>query len=358
MKPIIVLGAGKIGRMVAHLLQTSGDYAVTAVDADAAFLSETSRLAPGCRTAEARFDDAAALDRLFQGAFAVVSCAPFHCNECIASRAKAARAHYLDLTEDVRVTKRVKELARGAESAFVPQCGLAPGFITIAAMHVVEGLEELHEVAMRTGALPEHPSNALKYNLTWSTEGLINEYIQPCEAVVDGQLVLVPALEGLERVMIGGIELEAFNTSGGLGTLAETLAGRVRHLSYKTMRYPGHNAVMKILLQDLRFREHAREFKHVLERAIPGTQQDIVAIFTSAIGTVGGRLTQRTYAKIIRNGVIGGHHWTAIQITTAAGVCAMLDLLAAGKLPQKGFVRNEDAKYADFVANRFGRHYA
>lgn len=358
MKPIIVLGAGKIGRMVAHLLQSSGDYAVTAVDLDAAYLRETERLAPGCKSAEARFDDAAALDRLLKGAYAMVSCAPFHCNELIATRAKAAGAHYLDLTEDVRVTKKVMALAKGAGSAFAPQCGLAPGFITIAAMHVVEGMQELHEVSMRTGALPEHPSNALKYNLTWSTEGLINEYIQPCEAVIDGELVLVPALEGLERVMIGGIELEAFNTSGGLGTLAETLAGRVRHLNYKTMRYPGHNAVMKLLLQDLRFREHPKEFKHVLERAVPGTHQDIVAIFTSAVGMSNGRLAQRTYAKIIRNGVIGGHHWTAIQITTAAGVCAMLDLLAQGKLPQKGFVRNEDANYADFVANRFGRHFA
>lgn len=358
MKPVVILGSGKIGRMVAHFLQTSGDYAVTAVDHAPALLESTALLAPGCRTAVAHFDDKAALDRLLQGAYAVISCAPFFCNELIAERAKAAGVHYLDLTEDVRVTKHIKELARGAATAFIPQCGLAPGFITIAATHVIEGMKELHEVRMRTGALPEHPNNALKYNLTWSTDGLINEYIQPCEAVVDGKLILVPALEGLERVMIGGIELEAFNTSGGLGTFAETLEGRVRHLNYKTMRYPGHNAVMKLLLHDLRFREHADELKNVLERSIPGTQQDIVAIFTSAIGTAAGKLVERTYAKIIRNATIGGHHWTAIQITTAAGICAMLDLLREGKVPQQGFVRNEDASYAAFLANRFGAHYA
>jgi len=358
MKPIVVLGSGKIGRTVVHMLQRSGDYVVTAVDLEPSLLEETAKLAPGSRAAVARFDDAKALDQVLRGAYAVVSCAPFFCNELIAERAKAAKVHYLDLTEDVRVTRSVQSLAKGAETAFIPQCGLAPGFVTIAASHVIEGLDELHEVRMRTGALPEHPSNALKYNLTWSTEGLINEYIQPCEAVVDGKLVLVPALEGLERVMIGGIELEAFNTSGGLGTFAETLADKVRHLNYKSMRYPGHNAVMKILLHDLRFREHPDELKMVLERSIPGTRQDIVAVFTSAVGTVGGRLTQRTYAKIIRHAVIDGHHWTAIQITTAAGVCAMLDLLREGKLPQRGFVRNEDATYADFMDNRFGARYA
>jgi len=358
MKPVVVLGSGKIGRMVVALLQQSGDYAVTAVDHAPPLLEKTAKVAAGCKTAQAAFDDKAALDRLLKGAYAVVSCAPFFCNELIAQCAKAAGVHYFDLTEDVRVTRAVKALAEGAATAFIPQCGLAPGFITIAATHVIEGMDVLHEVRMRTGALPEHPNNALKYNLTWSTDGLINEYIQPCEAVVDGQLIMVPALEGLERVMIGGIELEAFNTSGGLGTFAETLAGRVRHLNYKTMRYPGHNAIMKLLLHDLRFREHPGELKQVLERSIPGTHQDIVAIFTSAIGMSGGQLTQRTYAKIIRNAVIGGHHWTAIQITTAAGVCAMLDLLREGKLPQRGLVRNEDASYADFIANRFGAHYA
>lgn len=358
MKPIVVLGSGKIGRTVVSFLQGCGDYTVTAVDVDPALLQEAARTAPGSRTVQARFDDAAALDGVLKGAYAVVSCAPFFCNELIAQRAKAAGVHYLDLTEDVRVTKAVKALAEGASTAFIPQCGLAPGFITIAATHVIEGMDDLHEVRMRTGALPEHPNNALKYNLTWSTDGLINEYIQPCEAVVDGSLIMVPALEGLERVMIGGIELEAFNTSGGLGTFAETLAGRVRHLNYKTMRYPGHNAVMKLLLHDLRFREHPGELKAVLERSIPGTHQDIVAIFTSAIGMAAGKLVQRSYAKIIRNATIGGHHWTAIQITTAAGICAMLDLLNEGKVPQRGFVRNEDASYADFLANRFGSHYS
>lgn len=358
MKNVLVLGAGKIGRMVAFLLQTCGDYQVTVMDSHQGSLEETLALAPGSRSVRAGFDDRAALDRSLEGAWAVVSCAPFHCNTLIAEHAKAKGVHYLDLTEDVAVTKRVMELAKGSRTAFAPQCGLAPGFITIAAAHVLEGLTDLQEVRMRVGALPEFPSNALKYNLTWSTEGLINEYIQPCEAVVDGTLVTVPALEGLEQLMVDGIELEAFNTSGGLGTFALTLQGKVKHLSYKTMRYPGHNAILRMLLWDLGFREHRDELRRVFERALPTTHQDVVAIFVSATGTHHGRFTERTYAKLVRHREIGGKHWTAIQITTACGVCAVLDLMHEGRVATHGLVRNEDVRFADFIANRFGRHFA
>ena len=358
MKDVLVLGAGKIGRMVCSLLQSSGDYRVAVMDSSERSVRETLALAPGAKGLAGRFDDQAAIDRGLDGAWAVVSCAPFFCNPMIAERAKAKGVHYLDLTEDVAVTKKVMELARGAKTAFIPQCGLAPGFITIAANSVIAGMTDLHEVRMRVGALPEFPSNALKYNLTWSTDGLINEYIQPCEAVVDGKVVTVPALEGLEHMTIDGTEFEAFNTSGGLGTFALTLEGKVKHLSYKTMRYPGHNAILKLLLWDLGFREHRDELKRAFERALPTTKQDIVAIFVSAAGMVDGTFTERTYARIVRHREIGGHHWTAIQIPTACGITAVLDLLHEGKLPQHGFVRNEDVSLEAFLANRFGRHYA
>ncbi|MFM7798597.1 MAG: saccharopine dehydrogenase family protein, partial [Planctomycetota bacterium] len=296
MKNVLVLGAGKIGRMVASLLQGCGDYQVLVMDSHDGSLRETLALSPGAKGTGGRFDDQAAVDRALDGQWAVVSCAPFFCNPMVAERAKAKGVHYLDLTEDVAVTKKVMELAKGARTAFIPQCGLAPGFITIAANHVIRGMGDMHEVKMRVGALPEFPSNALKYNLTWSTDGLINEYIQPCEAVIDGKLVVVPALEGLEHMMIDGIEFEAFNTSGGLGTFALTLEGKVKHLSYKTMRYPGHNAILKLLLWDLGFREHREELKAAFERALPTTKQDIVAIFVSAAGQVDGRYMERTYA--------------------------------------------------------------
>ena len=358
MRDIALIGAGKIGRMAAHLLATCGDYRVRVADSHAPSVEPIARTYPAVTGHVIDFADAAALDRILAGTAAVISCAPFRCNRLIAERAKIHGSHYLDLTEDVAVTKATLELAKGARTAFIPQCGLAPGFITIVATHLVHGMDEIHDLRLRVGALPRFPDNQLKYNLTWSTDGLINEYCNPCEALIDGKMTLVPPMEQLETILINGIEFEAFNTSGGLGTLADSLMGRARNVNYKTIRYPGHQKLIKFLLDDLAMRDHRDELGKIFERAIPTTMQDQIVIYVSAIGMVRGKLTERTYANAVLHKVIDGEEWTGIQITTAAGVCAVLDLLMQGRIPQQGFVRMEQIAYADFIANRFGRHYA
>jgi saccharopine dehydrogenase-like NADP-dependent oxidoreductase len=208
---------------------------------------------------------------------------------------------------------------------------------------------------MRVGALPQYPSNALNYNLTWSTDGVINEYIEPCEAIVDGHFMEVPALEEREEFSLDGITYEAFNTSGGLGTLAETLKGKVDTLNYRTIRYPGHAAIMKALLNDLGLRHRRDLLKDILENALPTTTQDVVIIFVTVSGRREGRLIQETYANKIYSRPVGGKVYSAIQMTTAASICAVLDLLAQGILPQKGFIHQEDIRLKDFLANRFGK---
>src|SRR6185437_13150169 len=115
----------------------------------------------------------------------------------VAAAAREAGCHYFDLTEDVAVTRRVSTLAAEAACAFVPQCGLAPGFISIAGGELIRHFDSLRSVRLRVGALPQHPDNVLKYSLTWSTEGLINEYGNPCQAIVDGRTVEVAPLEGM-----------------------------------------------------------------------------------------------------------------------------------------------------------------
>lgn len=357
MKRIVVVGAGKIGRIVARMLAETGDYAVALADRDEAALARAAEGTP-LVTAAIDIGDHRSLTRLLAGAFAVVSAAPWHLTRAVAEAAAAAGVHYLDLTEDVATTKRVRELAEGASTAFIPQCGLAPGFVSIVANDLAAGFDALDEVRLRVGALPQFPTNALNYNLTWSTDGVINEYIEPCEAIRDGRLVQTAALGEREEFSLDGVRYEAFNTSGGLGTLCETLAGKVRALNYRSIRYPGHCAVMKALLDDLRLRERRDVLKDILEKAVPTTMQDVVIVFVTVAGTKDGVLTQETYAKKIYAERIGGCVLSAIQITTAAGVCAVLDLLAEGRLPQAGFVRQEDVRLADFLANRFGRAYA
>ncbi len=357
MRSVVVVGAGKIGSVVARMLAGTGDWTVAIVDrAAAAFdlLEAHPSLAPHV----VDIDDSKRLLEVLNGAFAVLSAAPFHMTTRVAEAAKAAGCHYFDLTEDVASTRRIKILAEGASTAFMPQCGLAPGFISIVAADLIKRFESLDTVKLRVGALPQYPSNALNYNLTWSTDGVINEYCEPCEAIVDGIKREVPPLGEREEFSLDGVTYEAFNTSGGLGTLAETLDGRVRHLTYKTIRYPGHARIMKALLNDLRLRDRREVLKDILEHAVPTTLQDVVIVFVTVSGTRGGRLEQETYAHKIYSREVAGRVLSAIQVTTASGICALLELVADGTLPQAGFLRQEDVPLAAFLANRFGKVYA
>ena len=357
MKKIVVIGAGKIGSMICELLGGCGDYQVAVIDRSAEALArlETS---VGVERVQLDIADPGELARPLDGAFAVLSAAPYHLTSRVAEAARAAGAHYLDLTEDVASTRRVKQLAAGASTAFIPQCGLAPGVITIVAADLCKRFERLHDVRMRVGALPKYPSNALNYNLTWSTDGLINEYCEPCEAIVNGELHETAPLEELEEFALDGVTYEAFNTSGGLGTLCETLAGKARNLNYKTIRYPGHAHIMKALLNDLRLRDRRDVLKDILENAVPATLQDVVIVFVTVSGVQDGRLVQETYANKIYSQPVGGVVRSAIQVTTAAGICGVLDLLAEGQLRGRGFVRQEEIALGRFLAGRFGRYYA
>ena len=342
--------------MIAELLVGCGDYAVTVVDRSQAQLDRLeTRHTIGKIAAD--ITQAEVLHKILLGKFAVLSAAPYHATRLIAEAAKAVGAHYLDLTEDVASTRAVKHLAQGARSAFIPQCGLAPGFITIVASSLAAGFDQLNDVRMRVGALPKFPSNALNYNLTWSTDGVINEYCEPCEAIVNGQLRETQPLEELEEFSLDGILYEAFNTSGGLGTLCETLAGKVRNLNYRTIRYPGHAAIMKALLNDLRLRDRRELLKDILENAVPITLQDVVIVFVTVSGMRNGQLMQETYANKIYAASVGGRVRSAIQITTAGAICAVLDLLSAEVLPQRGLIRQEDIDIKAFLSNRFGKCY-
>jgi saccharopine dehydrogenase-like NADP-dependent oxidoreductase len=357
MKDIVVIGAGKIGTTVAGLLAATGDYQITLADLSPDVLDRLDRV-ERIDTAAVDVEDSSRLLDLVNGKFAVVNAAPFHLTAPIAEAARAARTHYLDLTEDVASTRRVRELAAGASTAFFPQCGLAPGFVSIVGFDLAQRFDTLDSVKLRVGALPQYPSNALNYNLTWSTDGLINEYCEPCEAIVNGGRREVAPLEGLEEFSLDGVTYEAFNTSGGLGTLCDTLEGKVRNLNYQTIRYPGHRAIMRALLNDLRLRDRREVLKDILEHAVPTTLQDVVIVFVIVTGRKGNQFVQETYANKIYSRDVNGRTLSAIQITTAGAICCVLDLLATDQLPQTGCIRQEEIALKMFVANRFGKVFA
>jgi saccharopine dehydrogenase-like NADP-dependent oxidoreductase len=355
---IVLLGTGHIGHAIARLLHlhAGGDYQILAADRDAHALHAMQAL--GVRTALVDFTDHDALCSLLSGNDACLNALPYHMATAVAKAAKMSSVHYFDLTEDVRATKAIAKLAAGADTAFMPQCGLAPGFIGIAAHHLARDFDDIHEVKMRVGALPEFPTNELKYNLTWSVDGLVNEYCHPCEAIRDGKMQDIQPLEGLEHFSLDGVEYEAFNTSGGLGTLCNTLAGKVRNLDYKSVRYPGHRNLVKFLLEELRLRDDLEQLKSILRKSVPATTQDVVLVFVTVSGMRGGQYVQEVFTRKIFAATRNGVHESAIQITTAAGICTALDLFRQGKLPAHGFIRQEQIALPDFLANRFGRVYA
>jgi saccharopine dehydrogenase-like NADP-dependent oxidoreductase len=359
---VLILGAGKIGTLISGLLAESGSYEVHLGDVNegAAQAVVNAHGLPGLYGHRVDAADPASLDEQLKShpVDAVISSLPFYCNITVAEAARRAGVHYFDLTEDVEVTRAVRQIADGAAQAFVPQCGLAPGFISIAANELIGHFDELRTVKLRVGALPQHPNNVLKYSLTWSTEGLINEYGNPCEAIVDGRRVEAAPLEGLEEIEIDGTLYEAFNTSGGLGSLGETHAERVRYMDYKTMRYPGHCEQMRLLMNDLKLNHDRATLKRILENAVPQTLQDVVVIYVAVTGTQDGELREENYVNKVYPQKIARRLWSAIQVTTASGICAVVDLVFNSSGRHRGFVRQEDFRLNDVLQNRFGTHYA
>lgn len=359
---VMITGAGKIGSLIACMLSDSGSYQVHLADVDfnGADVKRLLNEIPQIKTVALDVKDEQSVKSYLEKhqISAVISILPYFLNTHVATAAKLANAHYFDLTEDTSVTDAVKQIAEGAKTAFVPQCGLAPGFISIAANSLMQEFETVHHAKLRVGALPQRANNALHYSLTWSTDGVINEYGNPCYGIEGGKPVVMAPLEGLESIQIDGCEYEAFNTSGGLGSLGELYAGKVQSMNYKTMRYPGHCSKMKMLMNDLRLNEDRGTLKRILERAIPKTYQDIVIVYVTVEGMKQGELSEKSYVKKIYPVTIKNLEWSAIQVSTASGVCAVVDLVLGQGNEYQGLVLQEKFKLADVLANRFGQYYA
>jgi saccharopine dehydrogenase-like NADP-dependent oxidoreductase len=206
---------------------------------------------------------------------------------------------------------------------------------------------------MRVGALPLSASNQMKYYLSWSTAGLINEYCQFGEALYQGRRIPTAPLDGVERLTIDGVEYEAFNTSGGVATMCETFQDKISDLSYKTLRYPGHRDLMKFLLYDLNLSQRRDVLTQIFDQEVPLTFSDVVVIYVNSVGNDESGLIQRSFVKKIYAGRVLARPLSAIQLSTAAGVTAVLELFARGELPS-GFVKQESISLEQFFSTHWG----
>ncbi|HWA25560.1 MAG TPA: saccharopine dehydrogenase C-terminal domain-containing protein [Lacunisphaera sp.] len=349
-----IIGAGKVGGTIATLLE-SCKFCRSVALADARPAVDLKGLRKA-RFTQVDVKQPAQLAAFIKGRDAIVSAAPFFLNRAIATACAQAGVSYFDLTEDVATTAFIQQLAAKAPRAtFMPQCGLAPGAINIVGGSLASSLQQVRNCEMRVGALPLNASNQMKYYLSWSTAGLINEYCQVGEALHGGKLVTTMPLDGVERITIDGTEYEAFNTSGGVATMCQTFAGKVGDLNYKTMRYPGHRDLMKFLLQDLNLAPRQELVTQIFDQEVPLTESDVVVFYVSVVGTDnGGGLRQRSFIKKMHGDTIQGRKLNAIQLTTAAGITGVLELFAKGKLGP-GFVRQESVALEDFLGTKWGR---
>ena len=286
-----------------------------------------------------------------QGVDAVISAGPYAVNKNIAQIAAEESIGYFDLTEDVETTDFIKELK--SESILMPQCGLAPGAINICAASMMEEFDDVKEVLMRVGALPRFTTNEMSYYLSWSTNGLINEYCNEADAIYEGKPIKVMPLEGAEKLVIEGESFEAFNTSGGCATMCETYADKVENLTYKTIRYPGHLNHMKFLFNDLHLKKNKDILEKLFDKEVPRTKNDLIIFFVKVIGLIDGVLQEKTYLRKI----YGDERFSAIQLTTASGACSALKMFLDGKILSKGFIKQESLSWDDFTDNKFGNVY-
>ncbi len=287
-----------------------------------------------------------------QGLDAVISAGPFAVNKNIAQVAAEESIGYFDLTEDVETTEYIRNLK--SESILMPQCGLAPGAINICAAGMMEEFDSVNEVLMRVGALPRFTTNEMSYYLSWSTNGLINEYCNEADAIYEGKAVKLMPLEGAEKLVIEGESFEAFNTSGGCATMCETYADKVENLTYKTIRYPGHLNHMKFLFNDLHLKKNKDVLEKLFDKEVPRTKNDVIIFFVKVIGLVDDVLQEKTYLRKI----YGNEKFSAIQLTTASGACSVLKMFLDGKLESKGFTKQESLSWKDFLDNKFGEVYS
>jgi saccharopine dehydrogenase-like NADP-dependent oxidoreductase len=362
---VAILGAGQIGRAAYQILSDLGrspqsinflfEIDAFVIDADQ---DNISKLVDGSHLVinlvDSSIEDIAEI-LISRQVTHVINALPFSLNEKAASVALSANCSYIDFTEDDIMADKVQKIFKDSNLNCAVKCGLAPGFINYIGYKLVGKIDTPDSLMISVGALPRNVSYSsnypeYSYNLSWSVDGLVNEYIRPCRVRRNGELKELAPLGNLTTVILDGVEYEAAYTSGGVGNLARDLTN-VPNVAYMTLRYPGHYRYVRAIVQEAH--GNFDKIKKVFLEVFPFTDDDVIVVYANALGKdKNGNIIRRNYA----NKFYGVNGLSGIQSTTAAAGIAMLELMLAERV--KGIINQTDVPFDDFTNTQaFTKYY-
>jgi len=358
---ILVLGAGRMGLGAAYDLthNSEGVELVTLADLDGSRARAVAETLKTGRARAAQLDvaDRARVVALMREHDAVISCVEYFHNPALARAAVEAGTNFCDLGGNNAAVAEELSLdaeARAAGVNVIPDCGLAPGMVAVLAMHGAARFSTLEGLHIRVGGLPLEPRPPLDYQIVFSVEGLINEYVERARVIRGGRITEVESMTEVEALSFGPPyeRMEAFQTSGGTSTLPETFLGRVRELDYKTIRYPGHCEKFRLLVElglaggeevevgGARVRPR-KLLGEMLYRHLPADGPDVVLVRLEFVGRLEGseRAARLRYDIIDRFDERAG--LSAMQRTTAFPASVVAQMMARGETASRGALPQE-----------------
>lgn len=369
---VLVLGAGRMGHgAVFDLMHNSPDVdAVTVADFHPE-KAEAVALAVGGNVTSRRIDASNYGDivDIFRGNDSIISCVNYWYNVSLSKAAIEVGANFCDLGGNNYIVDEQLALDASAKAAninIIPDCGLAPGMVSVLAMHGAARFDAVDEIHIRVGGLPQDPQPPLNYQLVFSVEGLINEYLEVARVIRDGKITEVESMTEIESLLFDGFPpLEAFQTSGGTSTLPETFLGKIKELDYKTIRYAGHCEKFKTMMDlglcssdeivvDYQKVKPRRVFGELLQRHLPADGPDYVLVRLDFAGTRDGSAKKLRYDIVDKldesTGMSAMMRTTAFPASIIAQMMARGDVLSRGATPQETAIDPE--KFVAELARR------
>ncbi len=368
-KKIFIAGAGGIGEAAALLLREwsiyeteiyLGDINEDSLAKAKKFVEQNSEKKSKVETVlmpkEGINDE---MKNAFESCNVLLDCSPGSQAPRLAHFAKDFKMHYANLTEYVAETNEIMKLAKTAETGFILQTGLAPGFINVLAMSLYNRFikqyenEKVEKIGMKVGALTAHAHEPHFYGFTWSPIGVATEYVKNSVVLRNYKITKKPALSSRETIVIGGRTYEADLTSGGAADLPDFFAGKSKNLDYKTLRYVGHYDWVESVIRKLPKDENLpNTLQTVMLEAVPSVENDLVLVHASVDGfDRSGRRRMVEKAFYVKPLEINGKTLRAIQTTTAAPLCESAMMLLTGNY--KGVVLQSQLNPEEFMKGNF-----